>query len=89
MDTMTPRCRAKSKQSGKRCGNFAVRDRNVCHIHGGKTPKHNSGPKTEEGKQRQRMSSWKHGRRSKEAVDERAAFRMMIRQHKESLKELR
>ena len=33
-----PQCKAKSKQSGGRCKNSAVAGRNVCHIHGGKTP---------------------------------------------------
>lgn len=35
MDTL-PVCQAKSKQTGKRSGNFAVRDRKVCHMHGRK-----------------------------------------------------
>ena len=84
MDTL-PICQAKSKQSGKQCGNFTVKNRKVCHIHGGKTPKHNSGPKTENGKKRQKMGSWKHGRRSKEAMAERYAFREMMKDHKSCL----
>lgn len=31
-------CTAKSKRSGERCKKAAVVGRNVCHIHGGKTP---------------------------------------------------
>lgn len=85
MDTMTPKCQAKSKQSGKQCGNFAVRDRRVCHIHGGKTPKHNQGAKSEEGKLRQKMASWKHGIRSKEAIEENRLVRAMIKDSKEWL----
>ena len=83
MDTMTPVCQAKSKQSGKQCGNFAVRDRKVCHIHGGKTPKHNQGAKTKEGKLRQKMASWKHGKRSKEAREESRFVREMIKESKQ------
>ncbi len=33
------RCTAKSKQSGERCKRHAVPGRNVCAIHGGKTPR--------------------------------------------------
>lgn len=87
MDTL-PICRAKSKQTGNRCRNFAVKNRFVCHIHGGKTPRHNPGPKTEEGKARQRVGSWKHGLRSKEAIAERRAFREMIKNYKSTLQNL-
>jgi hypothetical protein len=77
MDTL-PVCQAKSKQSGKQCRNFAVKHRFVCHIHGGKTPLHNPGPKTKEGKMRQKMSNWKHGLQSKEATAEKRALQDMI-----------
>jgi hypothetical protein len=81
MDTL-PFCQAKAKQTGKRCGNFAVKRRNVCHIHGGKTPKHNSGPKTIQGKMKQIKSSWKHGCRSKEAIKERFLLRKLLKEFK-------
>lgn len=84
MDTL-PICQAKSKQSGKRCCNFAVRDRKVCHIHGGKTPKNNPGVKTTEGRLKQKMANWKHGLRSKEAIEKRRAFREFIRACKSNL----
>ncbi len=84
MDTMTPRCQAKSKQSGKQCGNFAVRDRKVCHIHGGKS----TGARTAAGRLRQKKGSWKHGMQSKEAIAERKSFREMIKEHKAQLKEI-
>ncbi len=32
------RCRARSKRSGKRCGKFAMKGKDVCSFHGGKTP---------------------------------------------------
>lgn len=65
MDTLQT-CSAKSKQSKQRCKNFAVRWREVCHIHGSKTPRQNPRPKTEAGRQRQKMASWKHGKRTQE-----------------------
>lgn len=84
MDTMTPRCQAKSKQSSLQCGNFAVRQRKVCHIHGGKTPKNNSGAKTMEGKLRQREASWKRGLRSQEARSEVREFKEFMQACKEA-----
>ena len=32
-------CHAKARTTGKRCGNFAVSGRRVCHLHGGRTPR--------------------------------------------------
>jgi len=58
-----------------------------CRLHGGLVPKHNPGPKTETGKMRQKMGSWKHGLRSKEAIAERRAIRDMIRRCKTVLNE--
>lgn len=56
-----------------------------CHLHGGMVPKHNPGPKTEEGRQRQHMASWKHGMRSKVAIEERRQIREYIRQCKHAI----
>lgn len=53
-----------------------------CRLHGGLTPKHNPGPKTKEGKQRQKMASWKHGMRSKEAIKEKQEITELIRNSK-------
>jgi len=47
-----------------------------CRLHGGKA----TGAKTDEGKLKQKMASWKHGLRSKEAIEERKAFRAMVKQ---------
>jgi len=82
---MTPQCQAKSKQSEIQCGNFAVKNRRVCHIHGGKTPKHNTGAKTEEGKMRQKMASWKHGLQSKEAREEALKLKAFMKACKEEI----
>lgn len=84
MDTLSI-CQAQSKQAKRRCRNFAVSGRNVCHIHGGKTPKNNQGAKTKEGQRKQKMASWKHGMWSKEAIAERRVFRIMINEYKEVL----
>ena len=47
-----------------------------CRLHGGKVV----GPKTEEGRQRQKMGSWKHGMRSKEVIEETKELRDSMRQ---------
>jgi len=43
-------CTAKSKRTGERCKNAAVPGRNVCHIHGGKTPRGFALPQTVTGR---------------------------------------
>ncbi len=87
MDTL-PICQAKSKRSESQCKNYAVKGRRVCHIHGGKTPKHNRGPKTEEGKNRQRMASRKHGLFSKERLEKARETRELIRICKNLIKKV-
>jgi hypothetical protein len=80
MDTL-PLCKAKSKQSGQQCKNFAIKGKQVCSIHGGKS----TGAKTIEGKHRLKMASWKHGMRSKEAIQEAREVRELIRASKNSI----
>lgn len=84
MDTLTI-CKAKSKRSGMQCKNFAVKGRQVCYIHGGATPAHNPGAKTEQGRLKQKTANWQHGMRSKEAITERQAIAELIRKSKELL----
>lgn len=43
-------CTAMSKQSGQRCKRSTVRDRSVCSIHGGKTPRGFALPQTTHGR---------------------------------------
>ncbi len=76
-------CSAWSKQNQRGCRNHCVSGRKVCYIHGGKTPIHNVGPKTKEGKFRQKMASWKHGLRSKERIQERREIQHLIKKAKE------
>lgn len=45
-----------------------------CHLHGGKS----TGAKTKAGKLRQKMASWKHGRRSKEAIEKSKLLRKLL-----------
>lgn len=84
-EKITPQCQARSKRSGEQCGNYAISGRRVCKFHGGLTPKHNTGPKTEEGRLRQHMANWKHGMRSKEAIEENRKIREYIRQCKQAI----
>ena len=74
-----PICEAQSKQSRQQCKNFSVKGKRVCHIHGGKS----TGAKTEEGKLKQKMANWKHGLRSKEAIEEAKQIRAFIKKCKE------
>lgn len=43
-DTITRQCEATSKRSGRRCRKHAMRGRNVCLVHGGKTPRGPASP---------------------------------------------
>lgn len=45
-----PQCKAKSKQSGERCKRPATPGRDVCYIHGGKTPVGLGLPQTKHGR---------------------------------------
>lgn len=80
MDTL-PICEARSKQSGLRCKNFVTKGKRVCRIHGARS----CGARTEAGKLRQKMASWKHGLRSKEARKENRLIREMIKNSKQLL----
>ena len=45
-------------------------------------------PKTEEARLRQKMGSWKHGLRSKEAIEEQRALSRMMREAREFLRSI-
>lgn len=61
------RCGAKARTNNyKPCRRIPMAN-GRCHLHGGKS----TGAKSPEGKLRQKMASWKHGLRSKEAAEER------------------
>ena len=57
------RCGAKTR-AGTPCQNPAIKDRNRCKLHGGKS----TGPRTPEGKARVVAANTKHGRRSRAHV---------------------
>lgn len=78
---ITPKCQAKSKRTGEQCGNYAIKGMRVCKFHGGLS----TGPKTEEGRQRQHTSNWKHGMRSRAAIEERRQLREYVRQCKQAI----
>ena len=62
------RCTALSKRSGEQCKKPALRGKAVCDFHGGRS----TGPKTAEGKARQRASVLKTGNYTKEAMEDKA-----------------
>jgi len=77
------RCRAKSKQSGEQCKAHCVQGWPVCKYHGA-----NGGPKTPEGLERCRMAPMKHGRRSKEAIEDNRQLRELIKECDQELERL-
>jgi len=81
-------CGAKARSNNHQpCRRIAMTN-GRCHLHGGLTPKHNKGPKTEQGRQRQRMSNWKHGFRSKEAREEARLLRNMVKEGKQLIADI-
>jgi hypothetical protein len=81
MDTL-PICKAKSKQSGERCKNFATKGRSVCRIHGGKS----TGAKTRQGQARQQLAKLTHGFYTEFERAERRMFKEEMKAHRETLK---
>ena len=58
-----PRCQAMSKRTKNQCGRPALKGKNVCDFHGGRS----SGPRTAEGKERSRQAHIKSGAYTKQA----------------------
>jgi len=56
-NTPAPRCQAKSKRSQEQCKKAAVRGKDKCRIHGGKS----TGPMTEQGRKRCAAAKTVHG----------------------------
>ena len=82
---MIRECGAKARTNGHQPCRQPAMANGKCRLHGGFVPKHNPGPKTEEGRLRQHMSNWKHGMRSKAAIEENRQMREFIRQCKQTL----
>jgi hypothetical protein len=71
----TPRallCGAKTRRNGTPCRGWGMPN-GRCWLHGGKS----TGPKTPEGLERSRKSSWKHGRCSAQAINEQMKFHQL------------
>ena len=62
------RCQALSRRSKEQCKRPALRGKNVCNFHGGKS----TGPRTEEGKARIAQAHTIHGNETKAKREERS-----------------
>jgi hypothetical protein len=80
--TSLPQCGAKTRH-GTACRCPAMGN-GRCNRHGGCS----TGPKTPEGRERSRRARLKHGRRTREAKAERAAYRDLMKQCRELLDRL-
>ena len=69
------RCQAKSKRTKVQCGAPALRNKNVCLRHGGRS----TGPRTEEGRQRCAEAKTIHGNETRKARTERALAMRRLR----------
>jgi hypothetical protein len=67
-------CQAKSKRTKLQCGKPALKGKSVCQFHGGLS----TGPKTEDGKARQKTSVTKSGHYSKKSYEARASSMRML-----------
>ena len=56
------RCGAKAKSTGNPCMGMALRNKDRCRLHGGKS----TGPRSLVGKEKSRKANWKHGLYSRE-----------------------
>ena len=75
-------CGARSRTNKHQSCRRIPMENGRCHLHGGKS----IGSKTPEGKLIQKMASWKHVMRSKEAIAEAKNIRQMIHAYREELK---
>ncbi len=77
-----PRCRAKTRQ-GTPCQCPAMYN-GRCRLHGGLS----TGPRTREGLARSRVANWKHGRYSIESIGLRKEISALMRDCRETLRNL-
>lgn len=82
---MIQECGAKARTNNHQPCRCIAMANGRCRLHGGLVPKHNPGPKTEEGRRRQHMANWKHGMRSKAAIEENRQVRELIKGSKKMI----
>jgi len=73
-----PKCQAKAKSTGEKCKNVAVKGKNVCYLHGGKS----TGAKTEAGKLRSKYARLQHGNYSARVKENRRKLTALNRYFK-------
>lgn len=77
----SPKCGAKAKsRDGKPCLHVALAN-GRCYYHGGRC----TGPRTIAGKQKCKEVNIRHGYYSKEAMEERKAFRETLKEFKDDI----
>ncbi len=65
------RCTAKSKRSGKRCANWAIKGRRTCRMHGGKSPRGRDHPSYKHGLHTKSLPERYRARYGEHLVDDR------------------
>ncbi len=75
-------CTAKSKRSGEQCLRWAVRGRETCHMHGGKS----KGAKTKQGRENSRLAALRNGKYTKKVRAEHREVVELIRKSKDFLR---
>ena len=78
-----PRCGAKLKSREDETCRQTAMSNGRCYLHGGKS----TGPRTQEGLARMKLSKTKHGYYSKEQIASRRSFRKELQQAKNTLQE--
>lgn len=73
-----PKCQAKSKSTGQRCKNIAMKLKKVCYLHGGKSP----------GAPLNNKNALTFGFYTKEAIEERKFIRKLMSNAEEFIKKL-
>lgn len=68
------RCKAKSKRSGQQCKNYAIKNFDVCRMHGAR-----GGPKTKKGLVICKKAPFKHGYYTKEFKGEMQLIRQLTK----------
>jgi hypothetical protein len=84
MEDFMGQCVAKSKRSQVRCKKGATPGKNVCHMHGGKSP----GPKTEKGRENSRKAVLKEGKYTAKVLEQHKQTMVLIRQCKEFIRSI-